>query len=109
MVADGSLMIAAGTDTTANSLGLAVWHIANNKQIEERLLTELRAAMPIVTDTVSSEVLEGKGFEFLQAVIKETLRLSYGVPGRMARRVPKGGATFNGEYIPEQVSEKVNS
>ena len=109
MVADGCLMIAAGTDTTANSLGLALWHISKNPKIEERLLTELRVAMPSVKDSVTSEVLEGSGFEYLRAVIKETLRLSFGVPGRMARRVPKGGVTFKGELIPEQVSLAVHT
>jgi cytochrome P450 len=34
-------------------------------------------------------------------VIKEGLRLSFGVPGRLPRVVPIGGATFNGYDMPE--------
>jgi cytochrome P450 len=34
-------------------------------------------------------------------VIKEGLRLSFGVPGRLPRVVPKGGATFNGYTLSE--------
>lgn len=34
------------------------------------------------------------------AVIKEALRLSFGVPGRLPRVVPEPGATFNGYFVP---------
>lgn len=33
-------------------------------------------------------------------VIKEGLRLSYGVPGRLPRVVPETGAAFNGYLLP---------
>ena len=33
-------------------------------------------------------------------VIKEALRLSFGVIGRLPRVVPEAGATFNGYYVP---------
>jgi len=33
-------------------------------------------------------------------VIKEGLRLSFGVPGRLPRTVPEEGATFHGYFIP---------
>lgn len=38
-----------------------------------------------------------------RAVIKESLRLSYGVPGRMPRVVPNGGAVLCGQNIPAGV------
>jgi len=104
MVADGCLMIAAGTDTTANALGLAIWHITGNPRIHERLVKELTAAMPGRDDAVDSTALEGEGFEYLRAAVKETLRLAFGVPGRMPRKVPKGGATFSGKFVPYGVS-----
>lgn len=104
MIADGCLMIGAGTDTTANALGLATWHITRNLRIHERLVRELTAEMPNRDDTVDSTALEGEGFEYLRAVVKETLRLAFGVPGRMPRRVPKGGATFSGKFVPYGVS-----
>lgn len=39
-----------------------------------------------------------------RAVVKESLRLSYGIPGRIPRVVPPEGATFCGEHIPPGVS-----
>jgi cytochrome P450 len=104
MVADGSLMIAAGTDTTANVLGTALWHVSQDKEVERKLVEELKRGIPDREDIVESARLEGQGFEYLRAVVKESLRVSYGVPGRIPRRVPKGGATFNGVFVPEGVS-----
>jgi len=34
----------------------------------------------------------------------DSYSLSFGVPGRLPRNVPAGGATFNGVFIPEGVS-----
>ena len=100
MIADGCLMIAAGTDTTANALGNATWYIMSNPVIYDRLFAELKAAIPNVHDVVDSGALEGERFPYLRAVVKETLRLSYGVPGKMARRVPEGGTMLCGEFVP---------
>ena len=38
-----------------------------------------------------------------RAVVKESLRLSYGAPGRLPRIVPASGATFRGRDIPPGV------
>jgi cytochrome P450 len=54
MVADGCLMIAAGTDTTANALGNILWHVTQDKEIEKRLLKELRARMGKEEDVESA-------------------------------------------------------
>lgn len=104
MVADGCLMIAAGTDTTANALGVATFNITQNPAIEARLVEELRKGITDKDAMLDSAALEGPGFEYLRAVVKETLRLSFGVPGRMSRIVPKEGATFSGYFVPGGVS-----
>lgn len=100
MIADGCLMIAAGTDTTANALGVATWNITQNPAVEAKLLEELRKAIPNKDTTLESAALEGPEFEYLRAVVKETLRLAFGVPGRIIRVVPKEGATFAGQFVP---------
>jgi cytochrome P450 len=45
---------------------------------------------------------------YLQAVIKEAMRLHSPTGLSMARIVPKGGATIAGQYIPEGVSPTQN-
>jgi cytochrome P450 len=103
MVADGCLMIAAGTDTTANTLGTILWHVSQNPDIEQKLLEELKRSIG-KDDMVTSAQLEGDGFEYLRAVVKEGLRLAYGVPGRIIRKVPKDGAKFDDIFVPGGVS-----
>lgn len=103
MIADGCLMIAAGTDTMANTLGTILWHVTQDPGIEQKLFAELRNGINI-DGVVSSVSLEGQGFEYLRAVVKEGLRLSYGVPGRIIRRVPKEGVRFGDTFVPGGVS-----
>ncbi|KAH7384477.1 cytochrome P450 [Pyrenochaeta sp. MPI-SDFR-AT-0127] len=100
MVADGCLMIAAGTDTTANALGNILWHVTQNPDIEAKLLAELKRSIKSKEEVLDSASLEGQGFEYLRAVVKEGLRLSYGVPGRAIRRVPKDGARLGEVFVP---------
>jgi cytochrome P450 len=103
MVADGCLMIAAGTDTMANTLGTILWHVTQDPRVETKLLEELKRSIG-EEDIIQSSQLEGEGFEYLRAVVKEGLRLSYGVPGRIIRRVPKEGAKFGDVWVPGDVS-----
>ncbi|KAI9873944.1 MAG: hypothetical protein M1830_010370 [Pleopsidium flavum] len=98
LTADAFLMFAAGTDTTANTLSQGTWHVLRNPGILKRLKDELRQAMPkkdVMFDWATLENLP-----YLRAVIKESLRFSYGVPGRLPRIVPPSGATFCGRAIP---------
>ncbi|KAL1594526.1 hypothetical protein SLS60_010286 [Paraconiothyrium brasiliense] len=100
MVADGTLMIAAGTDTTANTLGTILFHVTQSPSISAKLLSELQTAIPDRDSVVDSATLEGPAFTYTRAVVKEGLRLSYGVPGRIIRKTPPEGATFNNRFIP---------
>jgi cytochrome P450 len=50
---------------------------------------------PIVTDA------EARAMPYLQAVIKEGLRIHPPVVGLMSKEVPQGGDTFKGHYLPE--------
>jgi hypothetical protein len=103
MVADGCLMIVAGTDTGANALGRILWHVTQDTSISHRLFSELQQNMGR-DEIVPSARLDGKGFEYMRAVVKEGLRLSYGVPGRMMRKMPAGGAKFGDTWVPGGVS-----
>lgn len=100
MVADGTLMIAAGTDTSANTLAVILFHVTQDPDIEARLLEELKRAIPDRDAVIDSATLEGPGFEYTRAVVKEGLRLSYGVPGRIIRKTPPEGATLSSRFVP---------
>ncbi len=107
MIADGCLMIAAGTDTTANTLGTVFWNVTQNPEVEAKLFEELKAGMG-KDEIMDSVALEGEGFVYLRAVVKEALRLSYGVPGKMSRRVPKEGAKFGDVFVPGGVGSSLS-
>ncbi|KAL2074104.1 hypothetical protein VTL71DRAFT_7882 [Oculimacula yallundae] len=91
-------VLAAAADTTGNAMTVAAYNVVSNPEIYERLCAELKAAFPNADDTLDYATLEK--LPYLTGVVKEGLRLSFGVPGRLARIVPAGGATFNGYFLP---------
>ena len=99
---DATLMFIAGTETTAYALVNATWGVLNNSQIRGTLEAELRTAIPDKNKMTDWATLEN--LPYLRAVIKESLRFSYGVPGRIPRIVPPSGATFCGQSIPPGTS-----
>lgn len=63
-----------------------------------KLLAEIAAAKPsrpVIKDA------EAKKMPYLQAVIKEGLRIFPPVTGLMSKMVPPGGDTYDGMFIPE--------
>ena len=113
------LMLAAGMDTTANTLVQGTFYVLHNDRIHRKLCDELFKAMPDKDVMINSATLENLPYLVRQparrntrltdltyqqrAVIKESLRFSYGAPGRLPRVVPASGATLCGEFIPPGV------
>jgi len=98
LASDAIQVLLAGMDTTANALVVGTWGILQNPQIHQRLLDELCEAFPHAGIEMSTDVLSR--LPYLQGVIKESLRLSYGTPGRLPRIVPASGTTVQGTMIP---------
>ncbi|OAL36555.1 hypothetical protein AYO20_04171 [Fonsecaea nubica] len=103
LTADAFTFHGAGTDTTAHALTTATWGLINNKTCIQKLHAELKGAIPVADSEqlVGSSVLEN--LPYLRAVVKESLRMSMGVPGRMGRVVPDGGAVLCDQRIPAGV------
>ncbi|KAF4881803.1 Cytochrome P450 monooxygenase lolP1 [Colletotrichum fructicola] len=92
------MQILAGSDTTATAIRATLLHLITNP----RVLAALRAE--IAGSELSWPVLkeaEARKMSYLQAVIKEGLRIHPPVAGQMSKEVPKGGDTFEGVYLPE--------
>ncbi|RMY60988.1 hypothetical protein D0863_11426 [Hortaea werneckii] len=88
--------ITAGSDSTASALRMTLHYISTSPPILERLLAEANAAIkagqvsrPIIQDS------EARQLPYLQACIKEGLRIYPPVTGLMAKMVPHGGAVIN--------------
>ena len=94
-----SLLI-AGSDTTSISLAAATFYMARNPIVQTRLAAEVRQAFPSVKDIRGGDRLQ-KHCKYLQAFIKETLRMSPPTPADMPREVLPGGIVVDGTYVPE--------
>lgn len=72
-------------------------HILTSPHVVSELLAEIAEVSP------SSPIqdAEARSMPYLQAVIKEGLRIFPPVAGLMSKDVPPGGDTFNGLFIPE--------
>ncbi|KKY23502.1 putative pisatin demethylase [Diplodia seriata] len=83
--------IAAGSDTTAITLSAVLYHLLRNPSALARLRAELAAARAAGNASDPITYAEAQRCEYLQAVLKETLRMHPAVGQPMMRRVPVGG------------------
>ncbi|KAI1847952.1 hypothetical protein JX266_006065 [Neoarthrinium moseri] len=96
LIAEGILMIIAGTDTTAVTLSTATYHLIKNPEIFERLRQEVAPFMPNKDARPSFNDLDH--LPLLDACLKEGMRLSSPVRSRLPRVVPKDGWTSHGRF-----------
>ncbi|KAI1858292.1 uncharacterized protein JN550_012823 [Neoarthrinium moseri] len=101
LVQNGSLMLTAGTGTTAISLTAAIHHLVSQPQLWYELQRELLGAFP--NPSAIPSVYDLDNVPLLNACIKEAIRVSVPIRGRHPRVVPKGGLSVGGLTIPEGV------
>lgn len=87
-------LIVAGSDTTAITLTYLIWAILSRPSLRLQVEEELKK----LGDGYGEADLES--LPILNATITETLRLYGAAPGSLPRRVPEGGVTLSGFYIP---------
>lgn len=92
--------VLAGSDTTAIAFRAVVHGLCTNPVAYAKLQQEIdeHDKQGKLSDLVSE--VEARQMPYLQAVIKEGLRLHPSVGMIMERHVPKGGATICGKYFP---------
>ncbi|OHE90227.1 cytochrome P450, partial [Colletotrichum orchidophilum] len=92
------MQILAGSDTTATAIRATLLHLITNPRVLATLRAEIerfQPSWPVVNEA------EARKMPYLQAVIKEGLRIFPPVVGQMSKEVPEGGDTFKGVYLPE--------
>jgi cytochrome P450 len=99
IVAEAVDILAAGSDTTAYSLSVGIWHILQNPTISEKLVGELLEAIPDIQDFPSLNKLEG--IPYLMACVRESIRVANAVAGRLPRIVPDNASlVVDGKRVP---------
>jgi len=88
-------LIFAGTDSTGMNLAIIMRCLAMHPQKYERLKKE-------VSDNIAcgSDAQEVQALSYLNALVKEALRISMANPTRLPHVVPAGGWTFKGTHFP---------
>ncbi|KAF7538220.1 hypothetical protein G7Z17_g12677 [Cylindrodendrum hubeiense] len=91
------LQIVAGSDTTATAIRSTMLHIVANPRTYNKLRAEI-ASTNYSTEVIPESI--ARDLTYLQAVIKEGLRIFPPVAGLMAKEAPPQGDTFKGVFIP---------
>lgn len=79
-------MMAAGSSTTSHTAVFACWALANNTTYQQKLRRELFKVFP---DPASLDMRAAQDCEYLDCVIKETMRVWPMIPGPLERYLGK--------------------
>lgn len=98
------LNIFAGSDTTSIALRAILYYLIQNPLSCEKLLVELSEATQAGTLSEKNTLAEAQKLPYLQACIKEAMRLHPSLGTQHQRVVPEGGCTVAGIFLPAKVS-----
>jgi cytochrome P450 len=104
---EARVIISAGSITTAHFLTLTIYHILANDDLHQTLQAELDKAKTASSGTLSMQDLEQ--LPYLNAVIKEGYRLSYGIVSRLPRIAPDTTLHCQGYTIPAGTTVSMTS
>jgi cytochrome P450 len=93
--------VVAGSDTTASLLSGLTYHLCQNPHVLDKLTAEVRSAFQSDEEINFTSV---NSLKYELAVLKEGLRMFPPASAGLPRRVPVGGATVAGEWVPGGVS-----
>jgi cytochrome P450 len=108
LAAEAQVLVSAGSETTARALTFACYSILTSPVVLANLKSELAGAIPgSPSDSVTLEQVQQ--LPYLTAVIKESLRLSYGVVGRLQRLWQNEDMHFHNWTIPARTPVSMTS
>lgn len=92
------MQILAGADTTATAVRATLLYIISTPRVVEAMRQETVQIRSLPGSIITDD--EARTLPYLQAVIKEGLRIHPPVVGLMSKEVPPEGDTFKGVYLP---------
>ena len=100
MVSNASLLVLAGSETTATLLSGATYLLLKHPDVMAKLVTEIRTTFK--SDSEVDLLTVGK-LEYMLAVLDETMRLYPPVTSQPNRVAPTGGEIVCGKWVAEGV------
>ncbi|KAK0757523.1 hypothetical protein N5P37_010250 [Trichoderma harzianum] len=97
LASSASLLIAAGSETTATALSAATYYLGLYPETFGKLAAEVRSAFRSEEEIKLTNL---QHLNYLQAVIDEAMRLFPSAPGTQPRIISPGGDTIVGRYVP---------
>jgi cytochrome P450 len=96
--------IGAGSDTTGISMSAVIYFLMKHPNCLQKLRDEIETAEKEGNLSNPVSFQEAQKLPYLQATIKEALRLHAAVGQILSRVVPEGGAQIAGRHFPQGVS-----
>ncbi|PIA96035.1 Averantin hydroxylase [Cercospora beticola] len=94
------LQILAGSDTTATAVRSVLLNVVSCERVYRRLMKEIGEKMEGVGEEEVIRDSTARGMKYLQACIKEGLRIAPPVSGLFSHEVPAGGDEVDGYFVP---------
>jgi cytochrome P450 len=98
---NASLLIIAGSETTATTLSGATYMLLTHPEILQKVKDEVRLSF---SSEAEIDLLSVQKLSYMMAVLQEALRMYPPVPAAIPRKAQPGGDTICGQYVPENVS-----
>lgn len=102
LLAEASLLIIAGSDTTSISLCGLFFYITHYPRVYAKLIGDIRSTFASVDEIVDGPQLAS--CKYLRACIDEAMRMTPAGPGEFSRTVLAGGLEVDGDIFPEGVN-----
>ncbi|KAI0550731.1 cytochrome P450 [Xylaria curta] len=105
---DLSLLVPAGTETSAMMIRGTLLHLMSSPMIYQKVKQEIKneIAAGRISNPVTND--EAKSLEYMQAVVREGLRIMVPVNFGFPKRVPGPGDTLCGTFLPGGTDVYVN-
>ncbi|PHH91254.1 hypothetical protein CDD83_1171 [Cordyceps sp. RAO-2017] len=95
---EGMILLSGGTESPANALTVATFHLYEDRSILAKLRAELKSVMPTFGEAIYLPTLEQ--LPYLSGVVSESLRLSYGLVTRSPRVATEEALFYKSYVIP---------
>ncbi|KAL2165002.1 hypothetical protein VTH06DRAFT_298 [Thermothelomyces fergusii] len=108
-VAHGAIF--AGSDSTASTMQSFFWHVLDAQPVYQALMREIEEAVREGTLPAEGNISwnQAQKLPYLQACLKETMRVRPAVGLNITRLVPPEGAELDGHFIPGGTTVACNS